>query len=200
MSKFAARAACPISVNGCCRFFLDVIAQRFERRDVQHLGAVVQLTGEGLLEERIGARRERRRAFCPNPVGAAIRTFDPEPIAGQLRACTSVGSPNRLRNQSAITGWKRGERHAPGCYHAKRTALHMGRPRRPVRAADWLDQDAEDGAPDSLTVRTPTHDRMQLAVVAVIPGRQSGQFIAAVRGNGAGVEQTGIHPFRSLRG
>ena len=45
-------------------------------------------------------------SVLPLPVGAVTSRCSPAAMRGQLRRCTSVGSPKVVRNQRAISGWK----------------------------------------------------------------------------------------------
>ena len=47
-----------MSVRGCWRFFLNVVAQRLERRDVQHVRAVIKVAGQCLHEQLVDAGQE----------------------------------------------------------------------------------------------------------------------------------------------
>ncbi len=46
------------------KIFLNVIAQRLQRRDVEHMGMVVELTGQGLLEKLVDAGQKSREGFA----------------------------------------------------------------------------------------------------------------------------------------
>ncbi len=75
--------------------------------------------------------RNAARVF-PDPVGAAIRTSEPDWIAGQACCCTSVGSPMWERNHSEMSGWNwasdmsRYHTRADSC--APRTEMRQGLP------------------------------------------------------------------------
>ena len=43
----------------------------------------------------------------PEPVGATIKVFCPDAIAGQPSRCAGVGSPNCSRNHDDTAGWNR---------------------------------------------------------------------------------------------
>src|SRR5215472_9015781 len=55
---------------------------------------------------RLSIAARNAESVLPEPVGAATRTCRPAWIAGQARACASVGAAKLLRNQLSTAGWK----------------------------------------------------------------------------------------------
>ncbi|BFU95858.1 MAG: hypothetical protein NTNFB02_25800 [Nitrospira sp.] len=52
--------------------------------------------------------QERKAAnVLPEPVGAAIKAWCPDWMAGHASVWTSVGTPTDVANQRAMRGWKR---------------------------------------------------------------------------------------------
>ena len=70
---------------------LDVVGQRFERRDIDDLDLVAQLMAHALAHQPSIAARNAA-SVLPDPVGAAINTCCPDWIAGHARICGSVGA------------------------------------------------------------------------------------------------------------
>ena len=77
---------------------LDVVVERLERAHVEHLRA---------FPGRARSRAQRNAAsVLPEPVGAWMRTFLPEAIAGQPSSCAGVGASNVRSNHPRTAGLK----------------------------------------------------------------------------------------------
>ena len=61
----------------------------------------------------------------PLPVGAVTGRRSPAARRGQLRRCTSFGSPNATRNQRQLSGWS-ASRAGGGSPHAGATSAYDG--------------------------------------------------------------------------
>src|SRR5438128_135949 len=57
-------------------------------------------------QTRSSIAERKAESVLPEPVGAAISVCSPRLMAGQARACGSVGAENLFRNQSRTAGWK----------------------------------------------------------------------------------------------
>ena len=77
----------------------DVVVQRLQRADVEHLSALA-----GLARGR--APRGTPPASFPEPVGAWMSTWRPVAMAGQPRSCAGVGPSNVRSNQPRTPGLK----------------------------------------------------------------------------------------------
>ena len=82
---------------------LDVVAERLQRRDVQHFGAILQFSGKRLADQSIDAG-QKAASVLPDPVGAEIRVVRPARMCGQPCSCGSVGVPKRWTNHSCNKG------------------------------------------------------------------------------------------------
>ena len=103
ISRPAAIAAFAISASGCCRFFWTSLLRAFKGETYKTWVRSSSSPASACLN-RLSRQDRKAASVLPDPVGAAMRRSVPDAIAGQLRACTSVGEPKRSPNQFAITG------------------------------------------------------------------------------------------------
>ena len=84
---------------------LDVVVERLERRDVEHLRP-------SPASARSRAQRKAASVF-PEPVGAWISVLEPVAMTGQPRSCAGVGASNVRANQSRVAGLKEASGSTP---------------------------------------------------------------------------------------
>ena len=73
--KPRSRASCRISPSGDVQILLDVVAQSFQRRDVQDFGLIEQVAGEGFAHQHVNAGEERRQSLAGTGGSADQRSF-----------------------------------------------------------------------------------------------------------------------------
>jgi len=79
---------------------LDVVAQCLERRNVNDVGGVIEVSVDTEPYQIINAAR-KAASVLPEPVGAAIKVFRCSLIAGQACSCGGVGAGKLSANQRA---------------------------------------------------------------------------------------------------
>ena len=86
------------------QILVNIVAQRLERRAVDHLCAVRQCAGACAADQAVDAN-EKSRQRLPGTRGSGNRTSSPARMTGQPRSCGSVGTPRRS-NHSCTRGSK----------------------------------------------------------------------------------------------
>ncbi len=95
------------------QILLNVVAQRFQRRNVQDFGLIEQVAGERFAHQHVNAG-EKCGERLAGTGGRADQVFFPARMCGQPSSCGSVGVPNLATNHSRTSG----------CAHSR--DLHSG--------------------------------------------------------------------------
>ena len=85
---------------------MNVVRQRFERRNVDHLCRVWESALEPLPHQIVDRGKKGRKRLARS-MGAAMSVWRPALIAGQASACAGVGAAKLSANQFATAGWNR---------------------------------------------------------------------------------------------
>ena len=104
VAAFVSPSNARIPASGSCKIFADIVAQRFERRDVNDLRFIRQISPSRLRGTAHPAKQETPPAFCPSPSAQKSARAGRIELPASRAACGSVGDPNVCSNHRATAG------------------------------------------------------------------------------------------------
>ncbi len=93
------------------QILLHIVAERLQRRDVDHLGRRPASEPSIALRISLSMQIKNAASVLPEPVGAEISVGLPARMGGQPCSCGSVGVPNLPTNHSCTTGCAQAKRN-----------------------------------------------------------------------------------------